>query len=81
MKDIVITLDGKIKCYVVDELDYKGKKYIFCFQLDDNDEMIKDSTYVLEVTIKNDKLITKKIQDFEVASVVNNMFLSKLHNN
>ena len=56
MKDNVITLNENVKCYVVDELDYKGKKYIFCIQLDENDEMVENATYVFEVTIKNDKL-------------------------
>lgn len=77
MKDNVITLNGKTKYCVVDELDYKGKKYIFCFELDENDDMVENATYVFEVTVSGDKLITKTIEDFEVASVVNNMFLAR----
>lgn len=77
MKDNVITLNGNIKCYVVDELTYKNKKYIFCLQLDENDEMVENATHVFEVAVKDDKLITKAIEDFEIASVVNNMFLAR----
>ena len=77
MKDNVITLNGNVKCYVLDEMDYKGKKYIFCIQIDENDEMIENATYVFEVTVSDDKLITKAIEDFEVASVVNNMFIAR----
>lgn len=77
MKDNVITLNGNTKCYVVDELTYKNKKYIFCFQLDENDEMVENATFVFEVTVIEDKLITKPIEDFEVASVVNNMFIAR----
>ena len=77
MKDNVITLNGTTKCYVVDELTYKNKKYIFCFQLDENDDMIENATFVFEVTVNKDKLITKPIEDFEVASVVNNMFIAR----
>lgn len=77
MKDNVITLNETTKCYVVDEITYKNKKYIFCFQLDENDEMIENSTFVFEVTVNNDKLITKPIEDFEIASVVNNMFIAR----
>lgn len=77
MKDTVITLNENIKCYIVDELVYKNKKYIFAFQLDENDEMVENATYVFEVGVKDDKLTTKPIEDFEVASIVNNMFLAR----
>lgn len=80
MKDNVITLNGNVKCYVADELEYKNKKYIFCLQLDENDEMIENATHVFEVTVKDDKLITKAIEDFEIASVVNNMFIARAMN-
>ena len=33
--------------------------------------------HVFEVAVKEDKLITKAIEDFEVASVVNNLFIAK----
>lgn len=77
MKDDVITLNGNVKCYVLDELNYKEKRYIFCVQIDENDEMIENSTSVFEVLIKDDKLITKAVEDFEVASVVNNLFIAR----
>ena len=78
MKDDVITLNGNVKCYVLDELNYKEKRYIFCVQIDENDEMIENSTSVFEVLIKDDKLITKAVEDFEVASVVNNLFMARM---
>lgn len=77
MKNNVITLNENVKCCVVDELDYKSKKYIFCIQIDENDEMIENATHVFEVVVKDDKLITKVIEDFEVASIVTNMFLAR----
>lgn len=78
MKGNVITLNETVKCCVIDELTYKNKKYIFCLQLDENDEMIENATYSFEVSVKDDKLITKAIEDFEIASVVNNMFIARL---
>lgn len=80
MKGNVITLNGNIKCCVVDELNYKNRKFIFCLQLDENDDMIENATHVLEVTVKKDKLMANKINDFEIASVVNNMFLARAVN-
>ena len=77
MKDNVITLNEDIKCFVSDELTYKNKKYIFCIQLDENEELIENAVHVFEVAVKDDKLITKAIEDFEIASVVNNLFIAR----
>lgn len=78
MKDNVIILNDKIKCYVNDELTYKDKKYIFCIELDENESLINEAVHVLEVSVKKNELITKPIEDFEIASVVNNLFLARL---
>lgn len=77
MKDYVIKLSNGAKAYVLDELEYKNKKYIFAVELDENDEPIKENVHSLEVLMNGDKLITKTITDFEIASVVNNLFLTK----
>ena len=77
MKDNVITLNENVKCFVADELTYKNKKYIFCIQLDENEELIENAVHVFEVAVSDDKLITKAIEDFEVASVVNNLFIAR----
>ena len=77
MKDYVIKLSNGAKAYVLDELEYKNKKYIFSVELDENDEPIKENVHSLEVLMNGDKLITKTITDFEIASVVNNLFLAK----
>lgn len=80
MKGNVITLNENVKCCVVDELNYKNRKFIFCLELDENDEMLENAVHVLEITVKNDKLMANKIEDFEIASVVNNMFMARIAN-
>ena len=77
MKDNVITLNNNIKCFVADELTYKNKKCIFCIQLDENEELIENAVHVFEVAVKEDNLITKAIEDFEIASIVNNLFIAR----
>lgn len=77
MKDYVIKLDNGAKAYILNELEYKNKKYIFVVELNELDEPIKTNVHSLEVQLKGDKLITKTISDFETASVINNLFLSK----
>ena len=80
MKDKVLKLTDNIKIYVIDEMNYKEKKYIFSFEVDNNDELLEDKVHVLEVSITNNDLILNEIEDFEVASVVNNLFLARLAN-
>lgn len=77
MKDNVITLNDDVKCFVADELTYKNKKYVFCIQLDENEELIEDAVHTFEITVKDNALITKDIEDFEIASVVNNLFMAR----
>jgi len=77
MKDNVIILNDDVKCFVADELTYKNKKYVFCIQLDENEELIEDAVHTFEITVKDNALITKDIEDFEIASVVNNLFMAR----
>lgn len=78
MKNNILNLEEDIKVYVLDELDYKNKKYVFTIQLDENGEPIEENVHVLEVTVLNEKLIAKQIEDFEISSIVSNMFLARL---
>ena len=77
MKDNIITLNGNVKCFVVDEMTYKNKKYIFCNELDENEELIENAVHVFEIAVKDDKLITKTIEDIEISSVINNLFIAR----
>ena len=80
MKDKVLKLTDNIKIYVIDEMNYKDKKYIFAFEVTDNDDLIEDKPYILEVVITNDNLTLNEIEDFETASIVNNLFLARMAN-
>lgn len=79
MKDKVISL-GNEKYYVLDELLYKNNRYIFCAECDEKEEELIGNYSVLEVKINNEDLVVQSIKDFEIASVVNNMFLARLQN-
>lgn len=80
MKGYILNLSGDVKAYVLDELEYKNNKYIFVVELDENGEPIKENVQSLQVVYNNDKLLTKPIEDFEVLSVVNNLFLTRTIN-
>lgn len=77
MKDNIIKLSEGAKCYVMDELDYKSKKYIYCIEVDEDGEFIEDSIFTREIGLDDNTLIIKPIEDFEIASVVNNLFLAR----
>ena len=79
IKDKVI-IAGNEKYYVLDELEYKNGKYIFCAETDEKEEELIGNYTVLEVKFKNDDLCIEGIKDFEIASVVNNLFLARLDN-
>ena len=78
MKEKVIKL-GNENYYVLDELSYKEKRYVFLAECDANEEDLTDNYSVAEVRINGDELIVNKIEDFEIASVVNNLFLARLN--
>ena len=78
MKDKVLRISDNIRVYVIDELNYNDKKYIFTFEVTDNDDVLEDRPHVLEVLVDNDNLVVNEIEDFETASIVNNMFITRL---
>ena len=80
MVDRVINLKNGVSCYVLDELEYKDRKFIFAAEVDKENEDLKDSYLVLELSIKeNDDLSVKNIEDFETESAVTNLFLARLN--
>ena len=81
MKDKVISTKDNLRMYVLDELEYKNKKYIMCIGVDENDEIIDTNPHIYEVSVEENNLVTSDVTDFEIASVVNNMFLARTQNN
>lgn len=80
MKDKVIKV-GTENYYVLDELEYKGKKYIYCIECDKTVEEVTENYLVLEVRVQNEDLIVDNINDYEIQSVVNNLFLARIQLN
>lgn len=78
MKGNVIKLSEEAKCMVLDEIEYKSKKYILCIEIDDEEHIVEDSIFIRQVSIVNDELVIVPLDDFEVSSIVNNIFLAKL---
>ena len=78
MIDKIIKLTDNTTIYILDEIDYKNKKFIYGVECDSETELLKENYFVLEVKVKNDILTLDNINDVEIESVVNNIFLSRV---
>lgn len=78
MIDKIVRLADNTTIYILDEIDYKNKKFIYGVECDKEKEILKENYFVLEVKVKDDALILDNINDIEIESVVNNIFLSRV---
>lgn len=82
VKDKVIQMDNGKSYYVLEEIEYQGKKYILTLECDLEKDMVNEDDYfAMELTIENGELNIKKIDDNDIAKVVVGMLLSKMQNN
>lgn len=82
VKDKVIQIDNGKSYYVLEEIEYQGKKYILTLECDLEKDMVNEDDYfAMELAIENGELNIKKIDDNDIAKVVVGMLLSKMPNN
>lgn len=63
MKDKIINLKDGTSIYIADEMNYKGKRYVYGLQYDKMSENVTAKYYILEVVVVDNKLKLKKIED------------------
>lgn len=80
MIDKIVVLNDKTKIYILDEIEYKGKRFVYGVECESSVEDITENYYILEINLSNDKLLLNDINDIEIESVVNNIFLSRIKN-
>jgi len=80
MTDKIIKLNNNLNICIIDEIEYKGKKYVYGIECDSKEENIIENYYVLEAKLEGSDLIVDDIDDVERESVVHNIFLSRLKN-
>lgn len=79
MKGKILELNDGIEYYVLDELDYNNKKYVFTSPYNQKNETIDEENFlVVEIKINKDKLIVNDINDSNEALNISNMFLAKM---
>ena len=82
VKDKVIQMDNGKSYYVLEEIEYQGKKSILTLECDLEKDMVNEDDYfAMELAIENGELNIKKIDDNDIAKVVVGMLLSKMQNN
>lgn len=82
VKDKVIQMDNGKSYYVLEEIEYQGKKYILTLECDLEKDMVNEDDYfAMELAIETGELNIKKIDDNDIAKVVVGMLLSKMQNN
>ncbi len=81
MKDKIITLKSGIDFYIIEEVDYKDKKYILGSKCDlIQDKISEEELNLFEININNDDLVVNNVED-ETAQIVTSMIMEKISNN
>lgn len=81
LKNKIVVLNDNKEYYVLDELDYHGKKYLFLSLYHVNDESIDENQFsVVELKLENANLTFHDIENQNEAEKISAMFLEKMKN-
>ena len=81
LKNKIIVLDDNKEYYVLDELEYNYKNYLFLTLYHSNDESIDESQFlVIELRLENANLTFHDIENQNEAEKISAMFLEKMKN-
>lgn len=80
MKDKVLKLKNDSKYYVLDELNYEDRKFVFTVECDLENVSYIENYLILEIVIDNNKLIVKNVNDVNILENTTKLFLTRLKN-
>lgn len=79
VKDKIIELENGINYYVIEEIDHNDKKYVLAAMCDLEKEEVNEEDYiVMEIKIEDDALVTKNINDDNIARIVTEKLIEKV---
>lgn len=82
IKDKIIQMDNNKSYYVLEDVEYNGKKYILSVECDlDKDTVNEDDYFVMELDFNDDELSIKHIENDEVAKMVIELLMDKIRKN
>ncbi len=78
MKDSVIQLKTGVQYYILEELEYKSKKYAYALQCNlETDTIDEENHIIMEIRMENDNMIVDEIQDDNLAIEIAKEFQKK----
>lgn len=81
VKDKVMQMENGKSYYVLEDVEYNGKKYVLSLECDLDKDTINEEDYlVMELSMADGELAIKRIEDDNVAKVVVSLLLNKVKN-
>jgi len=78
LKDNIITLDNNVSYYILQDMNYDGRKYVLAAQADlEKDNLDTNELIVKEIVSEGDGLITADIKDQEEAERITKVLITK----
>ncbi len=78
MKDKIISLKNGDSYYIIDEIDYLGKKYAYGIPCNLKNESLNEETaIIMELKTEQNQIIVDEIYDDEIALEVLKLFQKK----
>ena len=79
MRDKIIKISNNEEFYIIEELNHLDRKYCLCIKYNDNQNSIEELPFIiLEVKLKDDKLIASDLKDESLHEKITSLFLEKL---
>ena len=80
VRDKIFQMDNGRSYYVLEEIEYNGKKYLLSVECDvEKDELVNEDDYhIMELAFENSDLVIKRVEDDNLAKTVTVMLLDKV---
>ena len=81
VKDKIIQMDNGKSYYVLEDVEYNGKKYILSLECDlDKDAVNEEDYFVMELSMVDGELAIKRVEDDNISKIVIAMLLNNVKN-
>ena len=77
MKDKIVTLNGGLYYYIVDEIMHERRIFAFAVQIDPNREEFTNNCIIAEVKLKNRDVVFDNVNDEKLEEELGEIFASR----
>lgn len=79
IKDRIVQMDNGKNYYVLEEVEYKNKKYVLSLECDlDKDSVNEDDYLIMELALDGNDIVIKNIDNDIDAKIVASMLFDKI---